>query len=75
MGKVIPPVRVHALHPQLLYGYGKMEMAQEKAKRIPGANKSLGQILVAVRVAGDPGCCTIAAGKFRVGWIGPFSRL
>ena len=50
VGKVIRPVRVHALHTRLLYGYGQMEMAQEKAKRVPDAIKSLGQILVAVRV-------------------------
>ena len=50
VGKVILPVRVHALHPRLLYGYGQMEMAQEKANRVPDAPKSLGQILVAMRV-------------------------
>ncbi len=50
VGKVILPVRVHALHPRLLYGYGQMEMAQEKAKRVPDGIKLLGQILVAMRV-------------------------
>ena len=50
VGRVIKPVRVHALHTTVLLGYGQMELAQEKAKRLPAALKSLGQILVATRI-------------------------
>ncbi len=50
VGRVIRPVRVHALHSRLLFGYGQMEMAQEKADKIPPALKSLAQIRVAMRV-------------------------
>ncbi len=50
VGRVIRPVRVHALHSRLLFGYGQMEMAQEKADKIPSALKSLAQIRVAMRV-------------------------
>ncbi len=39
VGKVIRPVRVHALHSRLLWGYGQMEMAQEKAHKVPGVVK------------------------------------
>ncbi len=50
VGRVIQPVRVHALHSRLLLGYGHMEMAQEKADKVPGMVKSLAQVRVAMRV-------------------------
>ncbi len=50
VGRVIRPIRVHALHSRMLFGYGQMELAQEKARKIPAAVKSLAQIRVAMRV-------------------------
>ena len=50
LGKVIRPLRVYALHPGLLWGYGQMERAQEKADRVPIPVKSLAQIRVAMLV-------------------------
>ncbi len=50
LGRVIRPVRVHALHTRLLVGYGQMELAQEKASRLPESVKSLAHIRVAMRI-------------------------
>jgi len=50
VGKVIRPVRIHALHNRLLMGYGQMEMAQEKAKKVEITTKALAQVLCAMRV-------------------------
>ena len=50
VGRVVQPVRVHALHSRLLYGYGQMELAQDKASKVPVVVKSLAQIRVAMRV-------------------------
>ena len=50
IGRVVRPVRVHALHNRLLFGYGQMEMAQEKATTVPVALKSLAQLKVATRI-------------------------
>ncbi len=50
VGRVLKPVRVHALHARLLYGYGQMELAQEKARTVPVAVKALAQVRVAMRV-------------------------
>lgn len=50
LGRVIRPVRVHALHPRLLLGYGGMETAQGKARRLPPTVKALAQIRVAMRI-------------------------
>lgn len=50
VGRVIRPVRVHALHSRLLLAYAQMEMAQEKASKVPGTIKSLAQFRVAMRV-------------------------
>lgn len=50
VGRVVTPVRINALHNWILYGYGNMETAQEKAKRVPAAVKSLAQVLIAMRV-------------------------
>jgi len=43
-------VRLHALHSAVLFGYGQMELAQEKSKRVPADLKALGQVRVALRV-------------------------
>ena len=50
IGRVIRPVRVHALHSRLLWGYGQMEMAQDKADKVSPAVKSLAQIRVEMRI-------------------------
>jgi len=49
-GRVVMPVRIHALHTRILYGYGQMEMAQEKARRVPAAAKALAQVRIAMRI-------------------------
>jgi len=50
LGKVVTPVKVHALHTPLLYGMGQMELSQEKATRIPAPIKALAQIRTAMLV-------------------------
>ncbi len=50
LGKVIRPIRIHALHGRLLYGLAQMEMAQEKATSVPVAVKALAQIRIAMRI-------------------------
>ncbi len=50
LGRVVKPVRIYALHPRLLRGYAHMELAQEKARRVPATVKLLAQIRVATRV-------------------------
>ena len=50
VGKVVPPLRLHALHSRLLMGYGQMELAQDRARRVPADLKSLVQIRVAMQV-------------------------
>ena len=50
VGRVIQPVRVHALHSRLLMGYGQMESAQMKASKVPVALKTLGSIRIAMRI-------------------------
>ena len=50
LGRVLRPLRIYALHPALLAGYGHMERAQEKAQRVPDEIKSLASVLTAMRV-------------------------
>ena len=50
VGKVVQPLRIYALHPRALLGYGQMEQAQQKSRRVPIVVKSLAQTLVAMRV-------------------------
>jgi len=50
VGRVPLPVRIHALHPRLFSGYARMELAQEKAKRVPFAVKALASVRVAMRI-------------------------
>lgn len=50
LGRVPRPLRLHALSSSLLLGFGQMERAQEKSRRLPESLTSLGQIRVAMRV-------------------------
>ncbi len=50
LGRVVKPVRVHALHTRLLQGFGAMEQAQGKAASVPATTKLLAEVLVAMRV-------------------------
>lgn len=50
VGRVVRPVRVHALHTRLLQGYAQMELAQDKASRLPAALKALAQVRVSMRI-------------------------
>jgi len=50
IGRVVKPVRIHALHTRLLSGYGQMELAQEKASLLPSGLKSLACVRVAQRI-------------------------
>lgn len=50
VGRVIRPVRIHALRSPLLMGYGRMETAQQRANRVPAALKTLGSIRIATRI-------------------------
>ena len=50
VGRVVRPVRVHALHGRLLMGYGQMELAQDKAALLPAGLKTLASVRVAMRI-------------------------
>ena len=50
IGRVVVPVRIHALHTRLLFGYGQMEMAQEKASGVSERVKILAQVRVATLI-------------------------
>lgn len=50
LGRVVRPLRIHALSPQVLRGYAMMEGAQESAKSVSSKVKKLGQVRVATRV-------------------------
>lgn len=50
LGRVITPVRIHALHSPLLFGYGQMERAQGKARAVPERLKAIGSIRIAQRI-------------------------
>ena len=50
LGKVIMPVRVQARHRKLFKGYVQMELAQQKARRVPIALKALADVRVATLV-------------------------
>jgi hypothetical protein len=49
-GHVLGPVKIWANHPRLLRGAGAMEQAQEAARSVDPALKSLAQVLAAMRV-------------------------
>ena len=50
LGRFVNPVRIYALPSRLLRGYAHMELAQDKARRVPATVKALAQIRVATRV-------------------------
>ncbi len=50
LGRVIMPVKIHAHHPGLLRGLARMEMAQEAAKTVDPALKTLLGVRVAMRI-------------------------
>lgn len=50
VGRVIRPVRIFALRPRLLWGYGQMELAQEASRTLPPGLVPLAQVRVAMRV-------------------------
>ena len=41
VGKVVMPIKVHALHPKLFRGLAFMEMAQDKANELDWVVKTL----------------------------------
>ena len=50
VGRVVRPVRVHALSGPILFGLGAMETGQEKARRVPETAKMLASLRVATRI-------------------------
>jgi hypothetical protein len=49
-GRVPLPVLIHAHHPQLFGGMARMELAQDKAKRVPFEVKAIAEIRIATRI-------------------------
>jgi len=47
LGRVIMPIRITAHHPRLLRGYVHMELAQDAAKSVPAALKTLVDVAIA----------------------------
>ena len=52
-GRVPTPIRIHALHANVFKGYAQMEMAQDKASRVPAVVKHLA-VLRAATLIGCP---------------------
>ena len=50
VGKVTSPIRTMALNTAILWGYGQMELAQEKAKKVSHAIKMLADLRIATLV-------------------------
>jgi alkylhydroperoxidase family enzyme len=50
LGRVVRPLRIHALSPPNLRGYAMMEGAQESAGSVAKGLKTLAQIRVSTRV-------------------------
>jgi hypothetical protein len=50
VGRVPLPLRIHAHHPRVFEGMARMELAQDKAKRVPFDVKTLASIRVAMRI-------------------------
>jgi len=50
LGRVVRPIRIHALSPQSLRGYAVMEGAQKAAGSVPMHLKKLGQLRASMRV-------------------------
>ena len=50
VGKVTSPIRTMALNTPILWGYGQMELAQEKAKKVSHKIKMLADLRIATLV-------------------------
>ncbi len=50
LGRVPEPVRIHARHRPLFDGYARMEMGQDKARRVPAALKALAGLRAATLI-------------------------
>ena len=50
LGRVVRPLRIHALSPANLRGYAFMEAGQEGAGAVPAGLKKLAQVRVATRI-------------------------
>ena len=50
LGKIVRPLRIHALNAPVLRGYALMESAQESADTVPRNLKKLAQIRAATRI-------------------------
>lgn len=50
LGRVVAPIRVHAVHGSLLMGYGQMEWFQERARLVPHTLKALASLRAATRI-------------------------
>ena len=50
VGKVTSPIRVMALNTPILWGYGQMELGQEKAKGVSHTIKLLADLRIATLV-------------------------
>jgi alkylhydroperoxidase family enzyme len=60
VGQVMEPTRVYAHHPTLMTGYGALELATEKADRVPPGLKALASTKTAA-LAGCEFCIDIAS--------------
>ena len=50
VGKVTTPIRTMALNTPILWGYGQMELSQEKAKKVSHTIKMLADLRIATLV-------------------------
>ena len=50
VGKVTNPIRTMALNTPILWGYGQMELSQEKAKKVSHTIKMLADLRIATLV-------------------------
>lgn len=50
LGRVVAPLRIHALNPAVFRGYAFMESGQDGASTVPRQLKKLAQIRVATRI-------------------------
>lgn len=49
-GRVVTPLRIYALHSRIMGGYLRMELAQDRARRVPAGVKALAMVRVATRI-------------------------
>lgn len=50
LGRVVRPIRIHALSRKILAGYVAMERAHDVARSVPARTKKLAQIRTAARI-------------------------